>query len=70
MPGNIQLSEVDIVETEKVELREPLVILGFIGPGMVGGIAVAHITDQLKMSKGAHIRSGYMPLSWSLLTVC
>lgn len=55
------ISEVNVVETEKPELKKPLVILGFAGAGLVGGIAVTHIIDQLKMEKIAHVRSRYMP---------
>jgi uncharacterized protein len=53
--------EVEIIEHRKVNLQEPLVILGFAGPGLVGGIAVSHIIDQLKMKEIAHVRSRYIP---------
>ena len=56
-----EIPEVNIVETEKAELKEPLVILGFAGAGLVGGIAVTHIIDQLKMKKIAYVRSRHMP---------
>jgi uncharacterized protein len=49
------------VETRKSELREPLIISGFAGAGLVGGIAVTHIIEQLKMKEIAHLRSKYMP---------
>lgn len=61
MSRKVEIPEVNIVETEKAELKEPLVVLGFAGPGLVGGIAVSHIIDQLKMKKIAHVRSRYMP---------
>jgi uncharacterized protein len=54
-------AEVEVVETNTVELNEPLVLLGFTGPGLVGGIAVTHIINQLQMTKIAHVRSKYMP---------
>jgi uncharacterized protein len=56
-----EMSEVNVVETEKAVLNEPVVILGFAGPGLVGGIAVTHIIDQLKMKEIAHVRSRYLP---------
>jgi uncharacterized protein len=59
--SKFEISEVNIVETEKVELKEPLVILGFVGAGLVGGVAVTHLTDKMKMKKIAHIRSRYLP---------
>lgn len=61
MSRRVEIPEVNIVETEKAELKEPLVILGFAGAGLVGGIAVSHIIDQLKMKKIAHVQSRYMP---------
>ncbi|MFW6117354.1 MAG: proteasome assembly chaperone family protein [Thermoproteota archaeon] len=56
-----QIPEVKVVETEEVEMNEPLVILGFAGSGLVGGIAVSHIIDQLDMQEIAHVKSMYMP---------
>jgi len=61
MNSKTETSEVNIVETEKIELNKPLVVLGFAGPGLVGGIAVTHIIEQLKMKKIAHVRSRYLP---------
>ncbi len=55
------LPEVNIMETRSVTFNEPLVILGFAGVGLVGGIATTHIVEQLKMKQIAHIRSRYMP---------
>lgn len=56
-----QIPEVKVVETEEAELKDPLVILGFAGAGLVGGIAVSHIIDQLDMREIAHVKSRYMP---------
>jgi uncharacterized protein len=55
------MNEVEIVETKPVELKKPLVLLGFVGPGMVGGIAASHIIDQYKMEIIAHVHSTYLP---------
>jgi uncharacterized protein len=55
------VSDVSIVETEKADLKEPLVMLGFAGAGLVGGIAITHIVDTLKMKEIAHVRSKYLP---------
>jgi len=55
--------EVEVVETEKIDLKNPLLVMGFIGAGVVGEIAVNHIIDQLNMKEIAHIRSRYMPPS-------
>ncbi|MFW6110745.1 MAG: proteasome assembly chaperone family protein [Thermoproteota archaeon] len=56
-----EIPEVKVAETEKAELNDPLVILGFAGAGLVGGIAVSHIIDQLDMKEIAHVKSIYMP---------
>jgi uncharacterized protein len=56
-------SEVEIVEMEKVELKNPRMILGFVGAGLLGGIAVTYIVDKLKMKPIANVRSMYMPSS-------
>lgn len=53
--------EVVVVETEKTEVNKPLLVLGFAGAGLVGGIAVTHIINQLKMKKIAHVRCRYLP---------
>lgn len=55
------MSEVTIVETEKAKLNKPLLISGFAGAGLVGGIAVTYIIDQLKMKEIAHIRCRHLP---------
>lgn len=53
--------ETRIIETSTVKLDSPLTIFGFAGPGLVGGIAVMHIIDSLKMEEVAHIRSKRIP---------
>lgn len=56
-----ELPEAEVVETKKVEPHRPLLILGFIGPGLVGSIAVSHLVRELKMEEIAHLRSKYLP---------
>ena len=63
MPRKSFAGDVDIVETRMIELKEPLVVLGFAGAGLVGGIAVTHIIDQLRMKEFAHVRSRFLPPS-------
>jgi uncharacterized protein len=53
--------EARIIETAKINLDEPLTIFGFAGAGLVGGIAVMHIIDSLKMKEIAHVRSKSIP---------
>ena len=54
-------SKVKIIEVEKFKLFNPLVIAGFSGVGLIGGIAISHIIDKLKMKEIGHIRSKYLP---------
>ena len=61
LSGKASTTDVDIVETKKSEFKDPLTILGFAGAGLVGGIAVSHIIDQLKMKEIGHVRSKFMP---------
>ncbi|MEM2866680.1 MAG: proteasome assembly chaperone family protein [Candidatus Hadarchaeales archaeon] len=56
-----ELPEAEVVETKKVEPNRPLLVLGFIGPGLVGSIAVSHLVRELKMEEIAHLRSRYLP---------
>ena len=53
--------EVEIVEVKDLGLKEPLVISGFVGAGLVGSIAVDHIINQLKMEGIAYVRSKHLP---------
>jgi predicted ATP-grasp superfamily ATP-dependent carboligase len=47
-----EIPYVEILQTEEeTALKKPLVIVGFAGAGLVGGIAVSHIIDQLKMKR-------------------
>lgn len=55
------LPEVSVVEREKADLREPLVIAGFAGPGLVGGIAMMHLIQELGLRDIAHVKSRHMP---------
>ena len=57
----VENSEVKIVEKKDLGLKQPLVIAGFVGAGLVGSIAVDHIINQLKMDEVAWIKSKYLP---------
>lgn len=56
-----ETSEVEIVELKELGLKEPLVVAGFVGAGLVGSIAVDHIISQLKMEEVAIVKSRYVP---------
>jgi uncharacterized protein len=55
------IPEADIIETVDIKLNNPIIFLGFAGPGLVGGIAVSHIIDKLELKQIAHMRSKYIP---------
>jgi uncharacterized protein len=59
--GLKDVDNVTVVETESIKFHTPLVLLGFVGPGLAGGIAVSHIAEELQMRNIAHIRSRYLP---------
>jgi uncharacterized protein len=56
-----EIPEVEIVDVKERDLKEPLVISGFVGAGLVGSIAVDHIINQLKMEEIAYVRSKHLP---------
>jgi uncharacterized protein len=56
-----EIDETEIIEVGNHKLNTPLIILGFAGPGLVGGIAVSHIIEKLGLKQIAHIRSKYIP---------
>jgi len=55
------LPEAEVVETKKWEPNRPLLVLGFIGPGLVGPIAVSHLVKELGMEEVAYLRSRHLP---------
>lgn len=63
MSEEIGIPEVDIVETEKIDFKEPLTIVGFVGAGLVAQIALNHLIKRLNMKEIAHVRSRHIPLS-------
>lgn len=51
----------EIVETKKVTLNKPMVIVGFPGPGLVGTIVTHHMVQTLDMDLIGAIRSPFTP---------
>jgi len=50
-----------MVQTEELDMEEPLLVCGFPSAGVVGTIAANTIMDQLEMQEVAHLRSRYLP---------
>jgi len=55
------VKETVIKELKKVELNHPILIEGLPGLGLVGKIAIRHLTRQLKAEKFAYIYSPHFP---------
>jgi uncharacterized protein len=53
--------KVEIHETERVTLRNPVIIEGFPGIGMVGTICASYLADKLGMKMIAHLSSSHFP---------
>ena len=50
-----------IVEFEKARFNEPLIIGGFVGPGLAGIVSASYIIDQLQLHEVAHVKSQHIP---------
>jgi uncharacterized protein len=51
----------EIIETKKVTLNKPIVIVGFPGPGLIGTIVAHHLVLTLDMDLIGTIRSPFTP---------
>jgi uncharacterized protein len=54
------IPEIEIKETNKIDLKNPLILTGFSGPGLIGLIANRHIIDQLNMNEIGYIRTKHI----------
>ena len=61
LAGRSEPPEIEIVNVKELGLKEPLVICGFVGAGLVGVIAADHLIEQLKMEEVAYVRSEHLP---------
>jgi uncharacterized protein (TIGR00162 family) len=55
------LKETYIKELKKVELKDPILIEGFPGLGLVGKIAIRYLIKKLEAKKFAHLYSPHFP---------
>jgi predicted ATP-grasp superfamily ATP-dependent carboligase len=60
MAGRSESNEVEIITVKELDIKEPLVICGFVGAGLVGVIAAEHLIAQLKMEEVAYVRTEYL----------
>jgi uncharacterized protein len=56
-----QHPDVVIKETSRASLNAPLLITGFVGPGLVGSISAQHLVQSLKLREIGYVKSKYVP---------
>ena len=57
----MDIFETKVVELEKVEFHNPVVIGGFVGSTLTGFIAASYIIERLGMHQIAHVKSPHIP---------
>lgn len=55
------MTSINLVETEKYEIKDPIVVIGFPDVGLVGSIATSYIVEQLKLKDIGYIESDEFP---------
>ncbi len=53
--------ETKVVELEKVEFHNPVIVGGFVGSTLTGFISASYIIERLKMHQIAHVKSPHIP---------
>ena len=54
--------ETKVVELEKVDFKNPVIIGGFVGSTLTGFISASYIIERLEMHQFAHVKSPHIPL--------
>lgn len=52
--------EAEVYEIGKQELKNPIIIAGFVGAGLVGPLSVGHIIEKLEMKEIGFMRSKFL----------
>lgn len=60
---NEEFPGAQVFETQKAELKNPIVFAGFVGAGLVGPLAVGQMIKELEMREIGCMRSRYLPPS-------
>ncbi len=55
------LFETQIVQTDRVSLSNPVVVGGFVGPGLAGLVSASYMIEQLGLHQIAHVKSQHLP---------
>jgi uncharacterized protein len=53
--------DAQVVQTQEIDMKEPLLVCCFPSAGVVGTIAAQEMIHQFEMEEVAHVRSRYMP---------
>lgn len=53
--------ETTVVDLEKVEFNNPVVLGGFVGPTLTGFIAASYIIERMGLHQVGHVRSYHIP---------
>jgi len=56
-----EIPETEVHDTRSIRLNAPLLIGGFVGPGLVGTIAASYLIETLGLHEIAHVRSAHIP---------
>ena len=57
----MDIFETKVVELEKVEFHNPVVLGGFVGSTLTGFIAASYIIERLQLHQIAHVKSQHIP---------
>ncbi len=55
--------EAEVFESTEIKLKNPIIIAGFVGAGLVGPLSVGHIIEKLEMKEIGFMRSKHLPPS-------
>lgn len=55
------LFETKVVEFGKFQYNRPIILGGFVGPGMAGLVTTGYIIEKLNLKEIAHVRSEHIP---------
>ena len=58
-----KIPDESVYEIKKILLKSPIIIAGFVGPGLAGPLAVGYIIEKLKMQEIGYLHSKYLPPS-------
>ena len=58
-----KIPDESVYEIKKILLKSPIIIAGFVGPGLAGPLAVGYIIEKLNMQEIGYLHSKYLPPS-------